>query len=296
MTDRLKADLALVVVAAVWGGTFVMVKDALALVGPFTFLAVRFVFAAVAIAPAGLVGRRRRSSRLAWAGVAVGGFLFAGYALQTAGLQFTSASRAGFLTGLSVVIVPALSALLLRAVPGPPALGGVLLATVGLAMLSLDDPASAAGLGVGDLLVLGCAGAFAGHILLIGWFAPRHDAIGLTATQIVPAAILAIAAALLLESPSVAAMLGALPAALFTGLFATVGAFYIQTRAQRFTTATHTALIFSLEPVFAALFAFLIAGERLGGRELVGCGMILAGMVLAQFERRAESPAGQPSG
>jgi drug/metabolite transporter (DMT)-like permease len=297
LSPRLKADLALLAVAAVWGATFVMVKDALALVGPFTFLALRFTLSALSLAPITLARRGRFEAGWWLAGGAVGVVLFAGYGFQTAGLQYTSPARAGFITGLSVVIVAALGAALARRMPRWPLTLGVGLATSGLALLSFGDslawhavggaPASEQEPGMallGDALVLGCAISFALHIVVLGRLAPKRDALGLTMGQIGMAAALSALAAGLTERSHPAALPGVLPAAVFTGAFATVAAFFIQTRAQRFTTATHTALIFSTEPVFAAVFAYLLAGEVLGPWALAGCGLILGGMVLSQLE------------
>lgn len=280
VSARLRADLSLLLVSAIWGGTFVMVKDALQDVGPLTFLALRFSLAALLLAT--LVARRRRpaSAALVRAGFLTGCLLFAGYALQTMGLQFTTAGKAGFITGLSVAIVPVLSALWLQRPPARLAALGIGLAVSGLALLSLGDPEAVV---VGDLLVLGCAVAFALHILVVERFAPRFHPLPFTAAQVVAAALLTTLGALATESPTPAQLLAALPAAAFTGLFATVAAFYIQTHAQRFTTAIHTALIFSAEPVFAVLFASLLAGEQLTPRAVAGCLLILAGMLLAQL-------------
>ena len=151
---------------------------------------------------------------------------------------------------------------------------------IGLALLSLR-----AGLAVsiGDVLVFGCAVAFAAHILLTGRFALRYDPMSLTFGQIVVVAGLSGACALALE-PRVALSQEVLFAAAFTGLLATSAAFGIQVVAQRFTTATHTALIFAGESVFAALTSFLLIGEVLGPRQLFGCGMILGGMVVAELK------------
>jgi len=165
----------------------------------------------------------------------------------------------------------------------------VALATTGLALLSLT---SGLRIALGDLLVLGCAFSFAAHILLTGHFAPRHDPLLLTLGQVLTVAALSAAAALLFDlpvwgPPALAGRLnsGVIGAAAFTGLVATAAAFGIQTVAQRFTTSTHTALIFSAEPVFAGLFSFLLTGEVLGPRQLLGCALILAGMVVAEMRR-----------
>jgi drug/metabolite transporter (DMT)-like permease len=288
----LRADLALLAVAAVWGATFVMVKDALAFAGPFAFLALRFALASVLLAPL-LAWPARRAALgqpgLMRAGAVLGCLLCAGYGFQTAGLQFTTPARAAFITGLSVVIVPVLTASVLRKRVRPGVWLGVALATLGLALLSLGPEVLSGGSLIqastllGDLLVLGCALVFGGHVFLAGEYAPRLDVLTLTWVQLAVAAGLACAAAALVEHPTVERLGPILPAAAFTGIFATVVAFTIQLRAQRFTSATHTALIFSTEPVFGALFAFLLAGEVLAPAAIVGCGLILAGMLLAQL-------------
>jgi drug/metabolite transporter (DMT)-like permease len=290
---RLWADLSLLVVTAVWGGTFVMVKDAMADAGPLTFVALRFALAAAVLAPLVGISRAHFSRPMALGGAAAGLFLFAGYVLQTAGLQFTSASKAGFITGLSVVIVPTVAAAMLRRPPARATAIGVALATVGLALLSLQGDL---GVELGDLLVLGCAAAFALHILVVGHVAPKADVLALTSVQIAAAAAFTTVGAALFERPTADQLRAILPAAAFTGLFATVAAFYLQTKAQRFTTPTRTALIFSLEPVFAALFGFLLAGDRLGWRALVGCALILAGMLIAQLAPAHDAPAQEPFG
>ena len=208
--------------------------------------------------------------------------LFAGYAFQTAGLHLTTPAKAGFITGLSVVIVPLFAALILRQPPGRNAWLGVGLAVVGLAFLTLQPGLQVA---PGDLLVLACAFAFAAHILLTGYFAPRYDPLALTLGSIVTVAILSGAAALIFDRPWDPAALtpSVLFAAAFTGVLATSVAFGLQTSAQRFTTATHTALIFAAEPVFAGLFSFLLIGEVLGLKQVLGCLLILAGMVVAEM-------------
>lgn len=296
--SRLGADAALLFVALIWGSTFVMVKDAVAGFPVFSFLALRFAFASLALAAVvWLRGREGRAGataetaaappfRRALAPVLIGAALFAGYSFQTLGLLLTTPAKTGFITGLSVVIVPILAALILRQSPARNAWLGVGLAVSGLALLTLQP-----GLRIepGDLLVLACAFAFAGHILLTGHYAPHHDPLRLTLGAIVTVALLSAAAALIFDRPAGPAALApnVLFAAAFTGVLATSVAFGLQTAAQRFTTSTHTALIFATEPVFAGLFSFLLIGEVLGPRQALGCALILAGMVVAEMKRGA---------
>jgi drug/metabolite transporter (DMT)-like permease len=302
---QLTADAALLLVTLIWGSTFVMVKNAVATFPVFSFLALRFAFAALALLP--FVVLRQRNARTlvlgsraapplllssspllfakrAAAPVLLGVALFAGYAFQTAGLHLTTPAKAGFITGLSVVIVPLFSALILRQPPARNAWLGVGLAVVGLAFLTLQPGLQVA---PGDLLVLACAFAFAAHILLTGHFAPRYDPLSLTLGSIITVAILSGAAALIFDRPLEPAALtpSVLFAAAFTGVLATSVAFGLQTSAQRFTTATHTALIFAAEPVFAGLFSFLLIGEVLGLKQVLGCLLILAGMIVAEIKR-----------
>ena len=281
-----QADLALLGVALIWGATFVMVKEAVAHFPVFAFLTVRFSFALVSLAPFLWVGHPSTGASTftlswaeLWAGGLVGLALVAGYGLQTVGLRHTTAAKTGFITGLSVVFVPLLGAILWRRRPPPAARVGVVLATIGLALLTLGADLSVAW---GDLLVLGCALAFALHILGLSVFAPRMEPRLLTAIQIVTVALVSALISRAIEWPWSPLSGQVLWAALFTGVLATSLAYGVQTVAQRLTSATHTALIFAMEPVFAALFAYLLAGERLGPRRWAGCGLILAGMLVAE--------------
>jgi drug/metabolite transporter (DMT)-like permease len=297
LKQSIQADLALLLVTLVWGGTFVMVKDAIATYPVFGFIALRFGIASALLVPVVLWRRMRAAprphvhssggSRVAKvAPLLLGVALFAGYGFQTAGLALTTPAKAGFITGLSVVLVPMGSALLLRQAPSRAAWWGVGMATVGLALLSLNADL---GVGFGDLLVMCCAVAFAVHILITARFAPGHDPLDLLFGQVLTVTLLSALVSLLFEQrPALTGQV--LFAAAFTGLFATLMAFGIQMLAQRYTTATHTALIFAAEPVFAALFSFLLIGELLGPRQIVGCLLILGGMVVAEvlpLNRRA---------
>ena len=281
-----QADLALLSVALIWGATFVMVKEAVAHFPVFAFLTIRFSFALLSLAPFIWVGHPSiggSSLRLRWAelgaGSLVGLALVAGYGLQTVGLCHTTAAKTGFITGLSVVFVPLLGAILWRRRPPLGAPAGVVLATIGLALLTLGADLSVAW---GDLLVLGCALAFALHILGLSTLAPRIEPRVLTAIQIATVALVSALISRATEWPWSSLSGQVLWAALFTGVLATSLAYGVQTVAQRFTSATHTALIFAMEPVFAALFACLLAKERLGPPRWAGCGLILAGMLIVE--------------
>jgi drug/metabolite transporter (DMT)-like permease len=296
VTTQLRADAALLAVAVIWGATFVMVKAAVTHVGPLTFIGLRFTLAAVAMG-ALFHGRLRRVDRHAvGAGVLIGLFLLGGYSFQTAGLQFTTASKAGFITGLSVVAVPFAAWLWLGRPPGWRALVGVVLATVGLGLLTLQVGDRLA-VATGDLLVLAGAISFALHITAIGAFAPRMDPLALATIQIATTGIVGSAAAFLFEAPQWPVIGSVWFAAGFTGILATCVAYSLQTLAQVFTTPTHTALIFATEPVFAAVFGVLLADEQLAARAWLGCLLILIGMLVAELRSprgRRHVPATSP--
>jgi len=295
---RLLADTGLLFVAFIWGLTFVMVQDAVQDYPVFAFLSARFTFALLGLLP--ILWWRRSYLRLSqseaplrkqlFAGIVMGVLLFAGYSFQTAGLLFTTPAKAGFITGLSVVIVPLLGVIFLHERPSRGVVLGIALATVGLGLLTLSSLNLVVGINPGDILVLFCAFSFAGHIFITGQFAPRMNALVLTVAQIATVAVLSTIAMLLFEQPESWPPTGQpLFAALFTGLLATALAFGLQTSAQRFTTATHTALIFATEPVFAALASFVLIGELLGPTELLGSALILAGMLAAELGPSAEA-------
>jgi drug/metabolite transporter (DMT)-like permease len=272
------APLVLLAVTAVWGLTFVQVKDAVELYPLFAFLAVRFAIAAVVLAPAA-AGRVRGLGREgARAAALLGVLLAAGYALQTAGLARTTVSSAGFVTGMYVVLTPAIAYAVFRLRVGRVAWIGVALATAGLAMLAGIDAGSPAG----DLLVLAGAAVYALQIVLMERYAPRFDALAFTAVEMTAAFVALGAVAVALGDVSVPHGRTVWGALLVTGVFASALAFLAQTWAQKRTSATRTALVFAAEPVFAALFGYTLAGDRLGAVGWAGCAVIMAGIVLAE--------------
>jgi drug/metabolite transporter (DMT)-like permease len=272
------ALLILIAVTAVWGVTFVQVKDAVAIYPLFAFLALRFAIASCTLAvPGG--SRLKTLGRDGTIGAALAGTLLgAGYALQTAGLERTSVSSTGFITGMYVVLTPLLALALFRVRIGRAAWLGVGLATVGLALLSGIHGGSV----LGDLLVLAGAAVYSLQIVLMERFAPRFDAVAFTLVEMIAAfaGLLVVAVASgQLSVPHGWTVWGAL---LVTGVFASALAFLAQTWAQRKASATQTALAFSLEPVWAAFFGFTLAGDRLGTTAWIGGLVIMAGIVLAE--------------
>lgn len=270
--------LALIAVTVVWGVTFVQVKDALDVYPLFAFLAVRYAIAAGVL---GVVGAPRLR-RLGRSGLAAGAFLGAllgiGTALQTAGLERTTVSSTGFITGLYVVLTPLFGLVLFRTRVGLEVWLGVVLSVAGLAMLSGVHVGSTAG----DLLVLASTSAQALQIVMVERYANRYDAIALTLVEMATCCLgfLVIAVALgELSVPHGWTVWGAL---LVTGVFASALAFVIQVWAQRRLSAPRIALVFALETVWAGFFGYVLDGDRLGWLGWGGCAAILAGIALAE--------------
>jgi drug/metabolite transporter (DMT)-like permease len=278
------AILALVAVTAVWGVTFVQVKDALELYPLFAFLAVRFVIASLTLAPVALPRLRRLGRDGIVAGAVLGGLLAAGYALQTEGLRHTTVSSTGFITGLYVVLTPIVALLLFRDRIGPAAWVGVLLAVAGLAMLSGVHRGQL----LGDGLVLASAAVQACQIVAVGRYAPRFDPLALTFVEIAVCCVGFVVVAVALGETSVPRGWTVWGALLVTGVFASALGYLVQSWVQQGTSASRAALIFTLEAPFAGLFGYLLEGDRLGAVGWAGCAVILTGIVIAEPEALAD--------
>jgi len=280
---RPAAEAALVFNTLVWGATFVLVKSALGAVSPLLFLVLRFGLATCALL---LLFRGFGKAGFRWrevgAGALVGVFLFAGYAFQTIGLRFTTAPKSAFITGLTSVMVPLLAALVYRVRPGISEVAGVTVATAGLGLMTLEG--SIGSIGRGDLLTLCCAVAFAAHIVTLGHFSEQMRFEVLSVMQVATAAVLALSLFSWAEKPYLQWRPVVVYAILITGLLATALAFTIQAWAQRYTTATRTALIYMLEPVNAWITSWWIAGEGLSGRAAAGAVLILSGVLLVEMK------------
>jgi drug/metabolite transporter (DMT)-like permease len=271
------ALLALIAITAVWGVTFVQVKDAVAIYPLFAFLAVRFAIATAALAVPGAARLRGLGRRGFEAGTLLGLLLAGGYVLQTAGLERTTVSGTGFVTGMYVVFTPVLALVLFRTRIGRAAWGGVALSTVGLVLL-----AGVHGSAAGDLLVLAGAAVYSLQIVLMERSAPQFDALAFTLVEMAAAGAGLLVVALALGDLGVPRGWTVWGALLVTGIFASALGFLVQTWAQRHTSATRTALVFAMEPVWTALFGYTLAGDRLGAAGWGGSAAIMAGIVLAE--------------
>ncbi len=273
-------DLLLLLTATIWGLAFVAQRLGMEHVGPFAFNAIRFAIGALVLVP---LVRARAHHAEGWRddlchGAVLGLILFGGATLQQWGVVFTTAGKAGFITGLYVVLVPFLGLF----VGQRTALGtwlGAVVAVVGLYLLAMNESLTIAR---GDLLVLIGALFWAVHVLVIGRYSPRTDPVRLACLQFATCAVLSTMAALTLESTTWSGVRGAAWPILYAGLLSTGVAYTLQVIAQRRAPAAHAAVILSLEAVFAALGGALMLGETLGLRALVGCALMLAGMILSQ--------------
>jgi drug/metabolite transporter (DMT)-like permease len=298
VSRNLKAHVLLVLVTLVWGATFALIKHALQDISALLFNAVRMALASVALA---LIFRGRLPGlrRSAGPGILVGIFLYAGYEFQTSGLRFTAPSKSAFITGISVVLVPVLMAVGWRKRASLWTWLGVLMAFAGLYFMTVpSEPGggiSLSGVNFGDWLTLACAFAFAMQIIFVGR-ATSASGSGcpfehIALLQAATAAVLMAISAPLLEHVQVRWSASVIAAILITGLLGTAAAFSIQAWAQQFLPATHTALIFALEPVFAWLTSFLFLNEHIGTRAAAGGALILAGVLTGELlGQRAEKP------
>ena len=276
-----RADLALVFNTFVWGSIFILVKRALDDSSAILFVALRFLIATLIIAWL-FRGRWDRNAGAARGGVLAGICLFGGYAFQTAGLKLTTPSKAAFLTGLSIVMVPLLSSLVYQVYPHVSEAIGVVLATVGMGLMTLQGQTG--GVSRGDFLVILCALAFAGHIVTLGHYSRTSPFESLAVWQLATTTLLALGSFWWIEEP----FLRPTPlwwfALLVSSLLSTSLAFTIQAWAQQITSATRAALIFALEPVFAWGFSYVFMGERLPRQAVVGAILILGGILVAELK------------
>ncbi len=287
------ADLALLVLTLFWGTTFSLVKDAVGGASVGVFLALRFGVALAVLAAAWAIRRDRAGAGLLRDGALLGLAMLAGFWLQTLGLRHTTPARSGFITGLSVVIVPVVARFLLGRRVRLASWLGVALAIAGLLVLTRPTgEAVTAEVRLGDLLTLGCAVAFALQVVFTGEWSPRHALAPFVTVQ-VAVTCLGSLAAIAIEGPRLAPAAPARFATivLFTGVAMTALAFFVMNWAQRHTSAVRAALIFSLEPVTAALFSAWYWGEPLGPWELGGGGLIVLGVLLGEVGGAREAGA-----
>ncbi len=278
------ADAALFVVVIVWGSTFLIIKSALPQTSPLFFLAMRFTCAAAALTLAVLLRHELGDfvrGELWWGGL-IGVALWLGFVLQTIGMDYTTASSAGFISSMSLVLVPLFSFFILHYRPTITAIIGIIVAIVGLFLLTVKGNFTVS---AGDWLELGGTVPFALQIVLTSRFGKSFNPMRLALAEVSVCALLSLIASLIFELPVGGWRLsgGVIGAVVFLGVVATAIGLTVQTKAQDHTSAVHIALLFTMEPIAAAVFAYFFLGETLSMRALFGCTFIVAGMVLAQL-------------
>jgi drug/metabolite transporter (DMT)-like permease len=287
MSRRFRAELALAFCTLLWGSTFVVVKNSLDHSSVFVFLALRFTLAGIC-----MVLFRPRVFRVLqrdeiFAGVRLGFFMFCGYAFQTAGLRYTTASNSGFITGSSVVLVPLILALFWGKRVTAWVYFGTIAAAAGLYFLTVPLT-GVAHLNRGDVLTFFAAISYAVHIILVGEYAREHSAAALSVLQVLACAALAWLTSLGAYAIRWQPMYLRSTSQLWIGIaicavFATAIAFSLQLWAQQYTSPSHAAIIFTLEPVFAVITSYYLLSERLGSRSFVGAALVLAGILAAEL-------------
>lgn len=292
--EQLKGGATLALCAMIWGVAFVAQSAGMEHVGPCTFNAVRNFIACIALLPViFLSGRFKRreeetaaaeknSRQLLGGGILCGLFLCAASLLQQIGIQYTTAGKAGFLTALYIVIVPLLGIFLGR-LPGVKVWMGVVLSLLGVYLLSVKDGFSISG---GDALVIICAVLFSFHILVVDKVSPKVDGVRLSWIQFFVSAVLSLVFALIWEKPQLSAILAAWLPLLYTGVLSSGVGYTLQILGQRKASPTVASLILSLESVFAALAGWALKNEALAPKELLGCCLVFAAVVLAQLPSR----------
>lgn len=289
MSRRLKAHLLLVLVTFIWGSTFVLIKAAVEYdVSPLVFNLVRMTFATAALALIFSSDVKAIRGRAFRSGALVGTWMWLGYEFQTTGIRRTTASKSAFITGLSVVLVPLFLAIFWKRRINPWSVAGVICAFVGLFLLTVPagegTVANWTSVNLGDVLTFACAISFAFQIIYLGRATEQHPVKQIAFLQIaVAAAWMAISVPFAPETPHLYLSKIVIWAIVITGLFGTAAAFSIQAWAQQFTSPTHTALIFSLEPVFAWITSYVLLDERLGLRAGLGAVMILSGVLISEI-------------
>ncbi len=288
MSLRFKAHFALLVCSFFWGVTFVVVKDALADISVFAYLTARFLLGSLPMIWIYRKDLRKLTREEAWAGIQVGLFMAGGYAFQTAGIARTTPSKAAFITGLSVVLVPVFLAAFWRRKIGAWAWGGAAASFLGLYFLTVPVEGFVH-LNRGDVLVMGCAVLYALQIIYIARYTGKYSLGALSCLQVILTGLLAAVAVPIFNATGVEHFFVRFTfqmefGVLVTAIFTTALAYPLLVWGQRHTTATNTALILTSEPVFAALTSFLVLHERLGGRALAGAALILGGICIAEWK------------
>ncbi|NLV88440.1 MAG: DMT family transporter [Tissierellia bacterium] len=273
------ADLALLLVAIIWGSGFIVTKNALDNIGPFYLLFFRFIVASTVLGAIVFKKLKNATKEDIKAGLIIGLFLFAGFATQTVGLQYTEAGKQAFITATNVVMVPFIYWGISKKRPDKFEVFAAFLCLVGIGILSLNRDFT---MNLGDSLTLLCAVLFACHISSTGYFAKELDPYVISVVQMATAAVLSLIFALIFEGTNFSLEKNTVLPILYLAMFSTMAAFLIQTVAQKYTSSTHTAIILSLEAVFGSTFAIIFLKEALTIKFFIGCMAILISVITAE--------------
>ncbi|MFO7887360.1 MAG: DMT family transporter [Eubacteriales bacterium] len=280
MTNQRKADISLFLVTIGWGISFLLTKNSLDFLETYNFLAIRFLLAF--FISFGIFYKRFKNlnKKTVKYGIGLGILLFLHYALQTVGLNYTTVSKSAFITGLNVIMVPVFSALIIKTIPERKVIFSTIIAFTGLGLLTLNGNID--GVNIGDVYTFLCALVFALYIILVGKYTVKVESISFATIQLGVVGILSLITSFMIESPIIPTEAAAWGNIVFLSVVCTSGAYLVQNVAQKFTSPSHTALIYTGEPVFAAFFGYIFLGELLSFRGTLGALMILSGMLIVE--------------
>ncbi|MGE5630170.1 MAG: DMT family transporter [Caulobacteraceae bacterium] len=293
MKKSIKADLALIIVTIFWGAGFPATKIALQTISPFYHIGMRFFIASLLLAAIFHKKLKELNRDIVKPALVLSLLLFSTYAFQTVGIQYTTASKSGFFSGLAVLIVPLFAVFYQRTKLEIKTIVSVITATIGLFLLSYTG--SDFTFNIGDFLTILCSVCYAWQLLFTGSFVQKYDATLISIVQLFFVSIFGTICAILFESFPAYISLPSFGSLLFSAVFCTAFAFWMQTTAQKFTPASHIALIFTMEPVFGALTSYLVLGEMLGIKGLVGGLFIVSAMIISELQwslGRKSKPSG----
>ncbi|HOS69470.1 MAG TPA: DMT family transporter [Bacillota bacterium] len=282
MKKSLKADLALLLVTIFWGAGFPATKIALQTMTPYYHIGIRFAVASLLLSLLFFKKLRNLNKSLIKPALILSSLLFATYAFQTVGIQYTTASKSGFFSGLAVLIVPLFSIFYQKTKLELKTIISVVTATLGLFLLSYTG--SDFNFNIGDFLTILCSICYAWQLLFTGTYVQKHDATLLAIVQLFFVSLYGMAFAVILEPIPANMSVPSFWSLMFSAVFCTAFAFWMQTTAQKFTAASHIALIFTMEPVFGALTSFLLLNEVLGAMGIIGGILIVSAMIISEFQ------------
>lgn len=282
MKKSLKADLSLLLVTIFWGAGFPATKIALETISPYYHIGFRFAIASLLLAILFHRKLRKLDKTFIKPALVLSSLLFATYAFQTVGIQYTTASKSSFFSGLAVLIVPFFSIFYLKTSLKPKTIISVLTATLGLFLLSYGGDSS--NFNIGDFLTILCSVCYAWQLLFTGTFVQKYDSTLLAIVQLFFVSVFGTVFALVLEPFPSGVSAASFWSLMFSAVLCTAFAFFVQTTAQEFAPAAHIALIFTMEPVFGALTSFLVLGEVIGVKGIIGGIFIVAAMLISELQ------------